>query len=334
MLTSQPITARGQDAPLSRFRLVDTHEPDEAREQIGRIFCPHFLDPLGRRPAGFHARHHSAPGHGYSVNFVSYGASVEIDPGTLSRFFLLQIPVRGSALVRCGTSLAEAHAGFRASLLSPTLPTRMTWHEGCEKIIVLIDRSAMEAQFESLTHRKLQSIEFAAGIDLASAEGRSLMRHAELVLAAAEDPDGAPPAYLTLLRDGLTTLLLDGFSHSGSALIEKPQGSPAPGAVKRAEEFIEGHAAHPISMADIAAAAGVPLRSLQDAFKRARGMTLSEALLAVRLQHFRQALCAPPPGASVADIAYECGFGHLGRAAAAYHARYGEAPSQTLRRNR
>ena len=115
------------------------------REEIGRIFCPHFLDPLARRAEGFHARHNHARGNGYSVNFVSYGSAVEIDPGALSRFFLLQIPLKGQALVRCGTMLTEAEAGTRASLLSPTLPTRMTWSEGCEKLILLIDRAVMEA---------------------------------------------------------------------------------------------------------------------------------------------------------------------------------------------
>ncbi|MBN9274969.1 MAG: helix-turn-helix domain-containing protein, partial [Mesorhizobium sp.] len=35
---------------------------------------------------------------------------------------------------------------------------------------------------------------------------------------------------------------------------------------------------------------------------------------------------------SVTDAAYAAGFGHLGRAASAYRRRYGETPSETLRR--
>lgn len=322
------------DTPLQRFKLVDTTEPDQAREEIGRIFCPHFLDPLGRRPEGFHARHNHAPGSGYSVNFVSYGASVEIDPGALDAFFLLQIPLKGSARVRCGTSLTEVEAGRFASLLSPTLPTRMTWNRGCEKLILLIERQAMEAQLASLVHRPKGTVEFETGIDLTSPAGRALARHAELVLSAAEDPASAPPAYLALLRDGLTTLMLSGFPHSGSAALNRPQLLPAPAAVRRAEEFIEAHAGEAIAMADIAVAAGVPLRSLQEAFKRFRGQTLSEAILSTRLDQFHRRLKNPPPGASVADIAFDCGFGHLGRAAAAYQARFGEAPSRTLRHHR
>lgn len=146
--------------PLSRFAAVDTRSPDAAREAIGRIFCPHFLNPVGRNIEAFHARHHTALQTDYSVNFVAYGSTVEIDPGELSRFFLLQLPIKGSARIRCGTVAADVQAGVRGSLLSPTLGTRMTWSEGCEKLIVLIRREALEAQFESLTHQHRRAIEF------------------------------------------------------------------------------------------------------------------------------------------------------------------------------
>src|ERR671938_639074 len=85
-----------EHVPLSRFAAVDTRSPEDAREAIGRIFCPHFLNPVERNPTAFHARHHTVEQAGYSVNFVAYGSTVEIDPGELSRFFLLQLPIRGS----------------------------------------------------------------------------------------------------------------------------------------------------------------------------------------------------------------------------------------------
>ena len=96
---------------LARHTLVDTRSPEEAREEIGRIFCPHFLIPRDRHGAGFHAVHRSARQRGCSLNFVSYGAEVEIDPGELGGFFLLQIPIAGSASVRCGTETAIARPG-------------------------------------------------------------------------------------------------------------------------------------------------------------------------------------------------------------------------------
>ncbi len=81
-----------QEKPLQHHGLVDTRAVDEARDAIGRIFCPHFLDVRDRSAEGFHAVHNAVEQPGYSVNFVAYGAEVEIDPGELSDFFLLQLP--------------------------------------------------------------------------------------------------------------------------------------------------------------------------------------------------------------------------------------------------
>jgi AraC-like DNA-binding protein len=320
------------DTPLSRFAAVDTRSPDDARESVGRIFCPHFLNPVGRRPDAFHARHHTAQQVGYSVNFVAYGATVEIDPGELSRFFLVQLPIKGSATVRCGTLAAEVSAGTRASILSPTLGTRMIWNEGCEKLILLIRREVVEAQFESLTHKHMRAIEFDTGVDLTGPVGRAIQQHSQLMLDAAESEASVPDAYRTLLRDGLATLLLSSLKSSASAAFASPAPSADPMAVRRAHEFMAANADSAISMGEIAAVSGVSLRSLQDAYRKARGMTLGEGLLALRLERFRQLLLAKEKVASVADAAFSVGFGHLGRAAAAYRERYGETPSETLRR--
>lgn len=322
------------DVPLSRFAAVDTRSPDAAREAIGRIFCPHFLSPVERNPQSFHARHHTVEQAGYSVNFVSYGATVEIDPGELSRFFLLQIPLTGSASVRCGTVATDVVAGATASVLSPTLPTRMTWHEGCEKLIVLIQREVMEAQFEALTHETGCAIEFKTGVDMGSACGRALRQHAHTMLSAVEEGDTVAKPYQVLLRDALTTLLLTGFSSNKSAAFAKPVPSAGSSAITRAEEFIRANAARAISMVEVAEAAGVSLRSLQDAYKRSQGMTLGDGLLNARLARFREGLLSAGSHGTVADVAFASGFGHLGRAAAAYKERFGEAPSETLRKRK
>lgn len=318
--------------PLSRFAAVDTRAPDDAREAIGRIFCPHFLNPVGPSAGSFHARHHTVQQIDYSVNFVAYGSTVEIDPGELSRFFLLQLPIRGSAKVRCGTVAADVGAGRRGSILSPTLGTRMTWNEGCEKLIVLLRREAVEGQFETLTHERMRTIEFDTGVDLAGPVGSAIRQHAQLMLGAAEAGDGMPDAYRMLLRDGLTTLLLSSLSSSVAWAFQRPAPSADPMAVRRAQEFMAANAGRAISMAEIAAASGVSLRSLQDAYRRSRNMTLGEGLLSLRLERFRKSLIEPGDPASVTDAAFSAGFGHLGRAAAAYRERYGEMPSETLRR--
>ncbi|MCX5495644.1 AraC family transcriptional regulator [Kaistia dalseonensis] len=320
-----------QPVPLEPFRLVDTPDVDEAREAIGRIFCPHFLVPR-TETALFRARHHAVSQPGYSVNFVSYGAEVEIDPGELSRFFLLQIPLKGGAEVRSGARATMAEAGRRATILSPTIASRMVWGEGCEKLIVLMWRESVEQLCGQLTSTQSGAIEFEAGFDLTSPVGQGVLHHAQLLLNAAEQGASLPDAYRVMLRDGLATLLLSGLAHSRSALFARPEPECGPRAVRQALQFIEAEYARPISVADIAEASGASLRALQDAFRKARHETLWQAVQGVRLEKLRASLIAATETTTVATAVYAVGLGHLGRAAAAYQARFGESPSETLRR--
>ena len=78
-------------------------------------------------------------------------------------------------------------------------------------------------------------------------------------------------------------------------------------------------------MSDLARTAGTSVRSLQAAFADHLGMSPTGYLRRVRLARAHQELHAAEPGdgRSVADIAYQWGFGHVPRFAAAYRERYG-----------
>src|SRR3569623_147695 len=128
---------------LADFTRVTTADVDEAAEQIGRIFCPHDLKPAQARASGFSARHNCAVFDGFSINYVAYGGSVTIDPGCLDRFFLVQIPLAGTARIRAGTRELDTAPERTASLLSPTIPTRMSWTESAQAIL-LLDRRMVE----------------------------------------------------------------------------------------------------------------------------------------------------------------------------------------------
>ncbi|AMM19351.1 hypothetical protein AX769_03395 [Frondihabitans sp. PAMC 28766] len=102
--------------------------------------------------------------------------------------------------------------------------------------------------------------------------------------------------------------------------------------VREAVEFLHDNAHLPITPADAAAAAGLHTRSMQTAFQRHLGMSPTEYLRCVRLDRVRRDLVEhDPETATVSDLARAWGFGNLGRFAAAYQARFGEKPNETLR---
>ncbi len=127
-----------------------------------------------------------------------------------------------------------------------------------------------------------------------------------------------------------------------AALLEAFPGRPAPRAerhplgaeswLRRALTYIDDNAHRDIALLDIAVAARVSPRTLQAGFRRHLGTTPLEQLRTVRLVAVREELLAAEPGTrgTVARIARQWGFTHLGRFAAAYRERFGETPRMTL----
>ncbi len=106
-----------------------------------------------------------------------------------------------------------------------------------------------------------------------------------------------------------------------------------PVALRRALSYIDEHAADPIGVEQIAAAARLSVRGLQDAFRRHLGTTPMRYLRDVRLVHaHEQLVSADPTTSTVAAIAHRWGFSHPGRFATLYRDRYHQLPAVTLAR--
>ncbi len=325
-------------ARLAAYSRVRTADVDEAAESIGRIFCPHALDPLRHSWPDFHALHNCAAFDGFSVNYVAYGGSVSIDPGCLDRFFLLQVPIRGRAQIRTGSSEIDSGPGAMASLLSPTLPTRMIWRDDCAQLILLVDRHRVESRAAALAERSAGPVEFEPHIDLNTPFGRALQFQIEYLVDLAERGGPASdlsPAPAATLRESIVGLLLTGQRHNLSDAINRSAPRAAlPAVLKRARETLEAHAAEPLDLERLAQLSGIGVRSLQLGFKRHFGVSISGVLQDIRLQQLNARLSQAGPGERVIDIAFDLGFTHLSRMACVYRAKFGESPSATLRKSR
>ncbi len=107
-------------------------------------------------------------------------------------------------------------------------------------------------------------------------------------------------------------------------------------ALSRALDLVEARVDEPLTLPELAAAAGVTPRALQQAFRRHLETTPSEYVRQVRLDRAHDDLAAGErdDGTTVTDVALRWGFYHQGRFAAAYRRRFGEAPHVTLRAGR
>ena len=102
--------------------------------------------------------------------------------------------------------------------------------------------------------------------------------------------------------------------------------------VELAQVYMAEHCGDQVTLTDLCKATGVSARTLQSAFLRYTDSTPMTYLQHMRLDRVRIALQLADPGSvTVATVAREWGFRHMGRFAGTYLQRFGEYPGETLR---
>ena len=97
-------------------------------------------------------------------------------------------------------------------------------------------------------------------------------------------------------------------------------------------EFMERNAGASLSPRALARAGHMSVRTLHTIFHRELGTSAMAYLRAIRLDRARGELLHSGPHRHVTDVAMRWGFSHPSRFAQQYRDRFGELPSQTLRR--
>jgi AraC-like DNA-binding protein len=232
---------------------------------------------------------------------------------------------------------AEAAPRRKALLLGPSSEGRSEVEEDSNGISMIVDAEAMRGYADRLVGDKAKLRLDAIGpvsLDLGEPVAGTLARNLT----------GAFHELQALGRSGLSTLALRHFDELllGLACVAVSPDlrellrdrSPDVGSqvVRRARDFIHTHAAEPISFSELAGRLGVGLRSLQIAFRREVGCSPRDYLMACRLEVARACLLAGGDGATVTQIALECGFTDMAVFARRYRENFGEKPSETLRR--
>ena len=314
------------------FRSADV---DETRLAIAQVTCEHELDVVGASKRLDAAMASWGLGK-VAVGYVRHGAEVIVRPGRLGSFYAVNISVKGSATSRCGRSEAESGPGS-AAVLSATPEIVMRRSADCEEVMLRIDRGALEVELSRMLRRDVDApVVFDVGMSLSTRPGSNWAATVRFILD--EIRRGTGSLDHPLVRGRVEQLLIDRLlvaqQHNFSGQLGTGHPPARPPAVRRAVEIIWTRAADPLTVPMVAELVGVSVRGLQQGFRDYLGITPLEYLREVRLARAHENLLAacPDDGASVTEIAYRWGFGHLARFAGYYKHRYGELPSETLRR--
>lgn len=313
---------------LAEHRRIATGDLEQARDEVAARFCPHRL-ALTRRDGRLDMVHNAASiGGRVTLNYLRYGDEVRITPGTFDDFFLVQVPLAGTARVKVGDRVVASSRG-QASIGSPTEPVDMIWSDGCEQLLVYLERRSVE---ELATDGDDPTpVVFDPMMDLETPSARAWLRLVHLALDDIEA--GGALFQSSLAATHFEQTLISGLlaaqpnSHRDVAVPH----TPGRRTVHAVVDLIEAEPERAWRLAELAAHAGVSARTLQEAFQSELGMSPLERLRRTRMERARHDLIAADPAqTSVTDIAGRWGFFHLGRFAQTYRAMYQELPSQTL----
>ncbi|MCB8822462.1 helix-turn-helix domain-containing protein [Microvirga rosea] len=223
----------------------------------------------------------------------------------------------------------------KGALLTSGSSRLLHFDNDAEHKVLLSDQGKLlEVCSKLLGHEAVNPVRFDVSFNLEEEAGRRWMNLLQFASAELENKQSllmqSQIARKQIEDMVLTGLLLCHANNYSNALL-RPQSAAAPFYVKRAEAFIEAHFADPLSLAEIAARAGVSARSLQNGFQQFRGMTPMAFLRSIRLQRVHEALrVADPTKTTVTEIALACGFSHMGEFGTLYKRTYGVTPGQTL----
>lgn len=325
-----------QLSPLYGREVFRSRQADETHARIA-----HELKP-----------HRSAWGHGdvdtvfcrarlgaLSLCILRYGCDVDIEPDALGDFVLVQMPLRGQADIHVDGQVLRIHPG-QGAVISAHKPVRLRWHADCEQLMLKIELSRLQEVarrvFSTRGTDAVDEIDFDMPLRLDDAAGTQWCRMVSGLASLLPSPDGlAPydPRWLTHCEENLMLYLL---CHRPNSVLRQhdaaQRGSEAVGLrqLRRAEEFMRDRLDAPLSLEEVARAAGVTRRGLGQLFRRYRDLLPMEALRNMRLDAAHAQL-ARHDGASVTEIALNCGFSHLSRFAACYRERFGQLPRETSR---
>jgi AraC-like DNA-binding protein len=306
---------------------------DQARGLLNRFYYPVAVEtPDG--PAGFALGAEVIQLGPLTVGQLSFATRVTLHVTELDAYHV-SMPTTGRVRAR--------HAGHEvlatpamAAVFGPGSPVDTQHDANSAELAIKIERIALEEELAGLLGHPVEGpIGLPPAIVLTEGPGQSWSRLIRLLRDELDYDESL--LYHPLIAEQLRSCVLSGLllsvPHKYHDELIGPATAGPPRAIRRAVEAIHDEPERAFSVADLARFANMSVRSLQEGFRRHVGTAPMTYLQSVRLDRAHESLRrADPTRLTVAAVAHRWGFAHLGRFASAYRLRFGESPSETLRK--
>jgi AraC-like DNA-binding protein len=313
---------------------MTTRDMDVIAELINREYVEHRATLRCPSPSRVDAGARSViagPLEAAVVRYRGFNYRAEVKPPA---DFLALVTTSGTGIL--ATAREEVHFTTGDVLLDPIdLPYSADMHD-CAFALLRVPRLVAAELAEEHTGLPAADLRFES-VAPVSASARALWSRTVAFICGQLVSSGITEISPILVQE-MTRLaaaaLLEAFPNTAMTAAYLPgPGRVPPATVRRAAAFIDAHIEQPVTVTEIAAAAGVTARALQYAFPHHYGTTITGYYRRVRLEQAHRQLQAADPttGTTVAEIARRFGWASPANFATAYRKQYGLPPSHTLR---
>lgn len=327
---TQPRTAAA--GLLHRYPRARCSDPDEFVHALNGVYGSSQVTAVTVPTRRESHELRALTGEGFAIGYIRSGIGVRLTPSSERGPLYLNLTYTGA--LRATTGGDELLNDPELATVISSQAQRLTpVGSDTQTVGIKFDEDLVDAELAGLLgHEPDGPVRFAPGLDLTTAAGSGIAALARMVLAEADRPAGGlfdhPAVRLHYFRTLLVGLLTT-HQHSFTEALSHPDLRPRPRALRLALEYLDANLAAPLTLADLAAAAGCGARTLHGHFQEHLGRSPMGHLKELRLERVHRELRRS--GRPVTEVAYGAGFTHLGRFSASYRDRYGVLPSQTAR---
>lgn len=319
--------------PLSRFSVLSTRSPEEARAAVTRLYLSHEL----RVPReGVDVTLNAVADHHLTLGFLTYRASTALVMPPTGDCYVVNLTTRGSSQAsRSDGGRATTAPGVRGLVLNPTQRNTVHWTPTTEQLHLKLPRSSLENHLGELLGRAVaEVVDFDFGLDLTTPQGSSLLNAVQFLAAELNRPGGL--ADMPLAREQLEAYVMTQLLHAGrhqfTAALDAPADIVRYGRLAPVVEYMRGNADQPLTPHELARVGCMSVRTLHASFQQVFGESPMSYLRTLRLDHVRgELLRSDSAVVRVTEVAMRWGFFHQSRFAQQYRDRFGELPSTTLK---
>jgi len=321
---------------IYRTPIFQTRSARDAQYELSRQLIDHGLRWFpGEVCASLHRRELGR----ISLMILQYGTEVEVSPLAFDGFTLVQMPLKGSVHIESGGNSVRVNPGDVAVVTSGS-SVRFLWEPGCEQLILRVPDSLLPSISDGAHGMVAASpVRWTDTLYKFRTElldpWMGIVQQAVRLLPVGTSPI-LNPSWLEQFEQTLAGFVhahQPGLLNSNDVSDDVPCTQMGPGQssqLDRLEAYIRSRLFAPLALVDLARAAGVTTRTLNDICHRHRGVAPMTLVRNLRLDAARQRLLSGLP-VSITDVALEHGFGHLGRFSSYYRERFGELPKHTGR---